>query len=417
MMPEIRILAITARYPPNHFGGYEIRSKNIIDELYSRGHRILVITSKKETFQKPSLRVSEYKLFRNLHIRKNSRHFIIEVICDLLDVMFLDRQIKTFQPNVIYLGHVNCLSKALLPYLAECKIPIVYDEGGIGLIHSWEKRGKWFYFIEEYINRYSLVNRIKPLVVNIISKVSGNKIKTQWAWPANMQIYFNSELNLKNALAKGVPVNGAKVIHSGIDVKKFNFISKTNIKSPLSIIVPGRIEPLKGQKDAVKLLLSLRENNIDGNIVFAGENFSSSYYSEIEKEINEFHMEGKVIILPMVEQDKLIDLYHGADICFFPSYHKTGYSRVPLEAMACGCIVLSYGNEASNEFIRNRQTGYIVPSGDYGRIAKIIRTMISNPKMVEEMVHNARKGIEDNHGMQKYIDKIEAVVIDAAETY
>lgn len=415
-MSNIKILVITAHYPPYHLGGYEIRSKDVVDELVCRGYKILVITSKKETLPKPSLRVSEYKVFRNLNIRINSRHFISEVICDLQDMMFLDRQIKTFQPDVIYLGHIICLSKALIPYLAGRKIPIVYDEGFAGLIHSWKKRGKWFYFVEEYTSRYSLVNRIKPLVVNIISKVSGNKIKTQWAWPGNMHIFFNSQLNLTNALAKGVPVNGAKVIHSGIDTEKFRFISRTQLNLPLSIIVPGRIEPQKGQKDAVRLFARLREWDIDGNIILVGENYSSSYYSEIEKEIKEFHLEDKVMLMPMVGHDKLIDLYHASDICFFPSYHKTGYSRVPLEAMSCGCIIFSYGNEGSDEVIQNEQTGFIVPNGAYVKIAEIIREMISNPKIVEGVVSNARKEIEDNHGMQKYVDQIEVVIADAVRS-
>jgi hypothetical protein len=45
----MKILVISARFPNYHFGGYEIRVKNIIDDLHKRGHQIIVITSIKET--------------------------------------------------------------------------------------------------------------------------------------------------------------------------------------------------------------------------------------------------------------------------------------------------------------------------------------------------------------------------------
>lgn len=414
---KIKILAITARYPPYHLGGYEIRCKNILDELARRGHKIRVITSIKETSSKSYVQTDNYKIFRKFHIRKKARHFIDEVILDVQDTAFLDRQIKHFQPDVIYLGHIQPLSKATMPYLAACKIPIVYDEGGSGLIHSWEHKGIWFYFVDEYVSQYSILNTIKPFVINIICKMSGNKIKSQWDWPGNMRIIFNSELNLKNAISKGVPINGAKVIHSGIDIEKFSFISKTNFGSPLLFIIPGRIEPQKGQIDAVRLLGKLRECGLDGNMIFVGENVSNSYYIEIENEIKMFHLENKIKSIPMITQDKLIDFYHMADICFFPSYQKAGYSRVPLEAMACGCIVISYGNEGSDEIIRNKETGFLVPSGEYRGIADVVKEMISNPKMVRDILWRARKEVEDNCSMQKYVDRIEEVIVSAAEAH
>lgn len=405
---------ITSHFPPYHLGGYELRCREVLDGLAHKGHKICVITSLKEGQSKSSDQIHPYEIIRKLHIRKKARHFIEEVILDLQDTALLDRQIKRFQPDVIYLGHIMPLSKALMPYLAACKIPIVYDEGGMELIAGWENRGRWFYFIEDYVSRYSILNKIKPLVINIICKGSGKRIKSHWAWPDAMQIVFNSELNLRNTIAKGVPINRFKVVHSGLDFEKFTFIPKTKLASPLLFIVPGRIEPPKGQKDAVRLLAKLREYGIDGNVIIVGEKYSNSYFLEIEHEITKFQLDHKIIFYPMLAQKQLIDLYHQADICFFPSYHKTGYSRVSLEAMACGCIVISYGNEGSDEIIRNQQTGFLVRSEDYQRIAEIIKEIILDPGLFRDILWNARKKVEENSSMQKYVDRIEEIVVNTA---
>jgi len=414
---KLKILAITARYPPYHFGGYGIRCNDILDDLARRGHKILLITSVKESRSKSPRQVFKYKIFRKLHIRKKAKNFFDEVIIDFKDTAFLECQIKHLQPDVIYLGHIQPLSKAIIPYLAASKIPIVYDEGGSGLIHSWEHKGIWFYFVDEYVSRYTVLNKIKPFVVNIICKVSGHKIKSKWDWPAGMRIVFNSELNFKNAIAKGVPINSAQVIHSGIDIEKFRFILKTNFGAPLSFIVPGRIESLKGQLDAVRLLATLNDFGIDGNIMIIGENYSNSFYLELENEIKKLHLEDRITIRPMMSQDTLINLYHMADICLFPSYHKTGFSRVPLEAMACGCVVLSYGNEGSNEIIRNKQTGFLFSPEDYTVMVDVVKEMISNPEMVRDMISNARREVEENYSMKKYVNKIEEVLIDTVRGF
>jgi glycosyltransferase involved in cell wall biosynthesis len=429
---KLKILVITARYPPYHFGGYEIRSNDIMDELFHRGHNILVITSIKETSSKSLGRVANYKILRKLHIRNKNYGvigwlinrnrnrmlnlllaFTSGLIHDLQDTRIIDQQINNFQPDVIYTGHISCLSRTIMPYLGACKIPTVHDEGGAGLIDLREQKGIWYKFVEEYVSRYSILNTLKSFVINFICIMSGNRIKSQWVLPDNLQIIFNSELNYKHAITRGVPVRRAKVIHSGVNTEKFSFLPRTNFGTPLSIIVPGRIESRKGQINAVRMLANLLECDIDGNMVIVGENWSNSYYLELENEIKELCLEKKITIVPMVGQNQLITLYKKADICFFPSYQEIGLSRVPFEAMACGCIVFSYGYEGSDEIIRNKQTGFLVASEEYQEITNLVKEMILTPTKAIEVTHNARKSIEENYSMEKYVDEIEETLIGA----
>ena len=428
-LQKMKILAITAHYPPYHFGGYELRIKNIMDELSHRGHEILVITSIKDTSSRGTNQAASYEIFRRLHVCLKNESFISrltlnrasylfgillaftrELFFDLLDIAFVDRQIQNFQPDIIYLGHTFILTRTLMPYFSTCIIPILYDEGGVGLIGSWEERGIWHRFVEEHISRYSIFNAIRPLIVKAVCTASAQRIKPKWDWPIKMEILFNSELNRRNTIARGVPVGQARVIHSGIDIKKFDYCQKNKPGSPLIFIVPGRFEPGKGQIDAVRLLATLREHGIDSNMVLVGEKWSDSFYLEIIKEINDLRLGDWITFLPMITQDKLVDLYHQADICFFPSYFRTGFSRIPLEAMACGCVVISYGNEGSDEIIRDKRNGFLVPPAEYGQITEVVKELIANPNTFTNVLDTARKEVADTYSLPRYVDQIEEFI-------
>jgi glycosyltransferase involved in cell wall biosynthesis len=432
----LKILAITSRYPPYHFGGYGIRCKNILDELAGRGHEVIVITSKKETGSRSTHQAAKYKILRKLHIRiitsglirrferGHRTHtfgmfliFVRELLFDLWDMGFIDRQMMQFQPDVIYLGHITILTRALMPYFAVCRVPIVYDEGGSGLIDSWEEKGIWYKFVGEYTSRFPIINAVKPWIVKLVCTVSAERIKPQWAWPDELQIIINSELNYRNVMTKGVPITDAKVIHSGIDINKFYYLPKAKIGYPLILIVPGRIEPCKGQIDAVRLLARLGEQGIDAKMILVGEKWARPYYMEIKKEIKDFRLEDRITLGTMVTQDKLVELYHQADICFFPSYQKVGFSRIPLEAMSCGCTIISYGNEGSDEIIHDGQTGFLAAPADYSGIADIVKKLVSDPEMIRVVVSAARKDIEENCSMEQYVDRIEGTIKNAVRVH
>jgi glycosyltransferase involved in cell wall biosynthesis len=409
----MKILAISAQYPPYHSGGYGLRVKNIIDGLSARGHAIRVLTNYPERRTSELTSNKKYPVVRRLHNCHRVKFFPKEIMIDLLDTKLLQRQIRQFNPDVIYLGHTYVLSKAILPFLEHQIIPIVYDEGGSGLIEAWTEHGRWFRFTGDYKSRFALLNAMKPLVIKLVCALGRGRIKTQWTWPKNMHIIFNSELNRSNASAKGVPVEGARVIHSGIDTGKFSFKQRTRLSTPLKILVPGRIERRKGQLDAVELLKRLIEDRIDCQIILAGAKQNDVFYSELIAEIKNAGLTENIFMLPMLTQDDLIKHYQEADICFFPSYQKIGYSRTPLEAMACGCIVVSYGNEGSDEIIENGRNGFLVSSGDYQKIINLIKSMISTQVMVENLVRQARYNTEANCSLSTYVEHIEEILISA----
>jgi glycosyltransferase involved in cell wall biosynthesis len=407
----MKILTITAHYPPCHSGGYELRVKNIMDGLTELGHQILVLTNHPENTCQSDVTQPKYQVKRKLHNRLKARFFPKELLFDLLDAALLEKQIKEFQPDVVYLGHTYILSKTILPYLATVKIPLVYDEGGSGLIEAWTEHGRWFRFCGMYRSRFAVLNWFKPLMIKLISWLGRGRINQKWSWPKNMKIIFNSELNRRNAQRNGVPVENSVVIHSGIDTKLFTFKPREKFGTPLRIITPGRLERRKGQLDAVALVNKLVAEGIDTHLILAGSGWVDGYLQEVNTAIQTHGLTDKISIFPMLTPEELVSHYHQADICFFSSFQNVGFSRVPLEAMACGSLVISYGNEGSDEVIRDQENGYIVKEGDLESIVKNIWDLIKLKGLVGKIQDEARIDIERSFKINDYILNIENILL------
>lgn len=406
----MKILAITAQYPPDHAGGYELRVKDILDRLASAGNEVSVLTTKPSQKPLTSYKSSNYPVKRILFNRYKAKWFSRELLQDLLDTKTLEREILDYKPDLIYLGHTYPLTKQLLPYLASIQIPIVYDEGGNGLKGAWTDHGRWFEFVGDYRSRFGLLNIVKPAVVRLVLWTSRGRIKSKWSFPDRMKIFFNSELNRGNAKFYGVPVENAHVIHSGVETEKFTFVPKLNLSNPLKILIPGRIEIKKGQLDGVTLVNELSNRGIEAELFLVGPSSIDGYADIVKTEIYKLNLTGKVHFVSMVDQDQMVEMYHQADICFFSSYHHSGFSRVPLEAMACGCVVISYGNEGSDEIIRNKENGFLVTQGDVLAVTEIVTELINDGDLVEKIEINARTCIESKHSLQIYISQIEQLV-------
>ena len=407
----LKILVISANYPPDHLGGYELRIKDIMDGLAQRGHNVRVLTTKKLNKVNLKPQKQQYPVLRKLHNRYNARFFPKEVLFDLMDTQFVDQQTTAFQPDLIYLGHIYILSKALLPFLADLNIPLVLDEGGASLKGAWTERGRWFRFTGDYRSRYKFLNKIKPFVIKSIIKLSNKRIQKSWRWPKNLHVIFNNFSNCEKALALGMPVKSSRVIHSGINIKKFTFLPRERVEIPVRIIYPARIEPLKGQVDAVQLVESLSNSGVESRLVLVGPIHSNKYFEELSKEISQSGFEDTISYLPMINQNDLVKLYHQSDMLFFPTYHKMGFSRIPLEAMACGCVMISYGNEGSNEILLHEQNGFVVQESNVNEVVNIIQKLSANPELVKGIVTSARKEIEENYSLPAYVNRIENTLI------
>jgi len=411
----MKLLAIITSYPPHHAGGYELRCKEVLDGLKQRGHEILVLASQCPAGSQCSAHPNEVGVLRRLHQRYEYTPLLSQIIYDCIDMAEIESVVKDYHPDLVYLWHIQNLSNAILPYFSHQNIPIVFDEGGSNLVYlsKVHKRGIYFY---QNDRDFVVKKLLKKFVYSFAGLASANRIKINWAWPKNMDIYFNCQSSLEYARMQGAQIDNAQVIVSGIDLSKFPYTSNGHRSLPVKIIAPGRIKEQKGLLDAVLLAKELVERKIPVIVTIAGKVQSESCYQEILKEIDVCGLDDVVQVQSMLPQEELSRLYRDSDFCFFPSYQRVGLSRIPLEAMASGSIVISYGNEGSNEIINHESSGLIVPEGCIALVADWIEKLANEPCLSKEIAQTARREIEQKHSLDNYIRSIERLLQSRIQT-
>lgn len=401
----MKLLVITYGYPPLHAGGYEIRCKDVLNRLAARGHDALVITTLPLDDDLTPKR-GEEGVYRVLHHKFKTPLLLRKILNDIADVAFIHRKLKEYQPDLVYLWHIVTLSDAIIPYLAKQNIPIVYDVADIGITYvaKVQKRGLYF----EIKNADALWRKwLKRAIYLFVRFFSFGLLRTKWEWASQMRVYFNSENVKKYAHEHDVPSNHDKVIYAGVDINIFQFPPSKTLLSPVQILTPGRIAVRKGTLDAVLLLRKLHEKNIPAKLMLVGKVDDLEYFSEIENSIQENGLGKYVTLLSMISQQELAKLYHAAHFCFFPSYHESGLSAVPMEAMACGACVLTYGNENSLEIIDHEKTGFVLPEGDVDLVVNLIQDLLTDRERYEAILKEARAKIEQKYTMDKYVREVE----------
>lgn len=407
----MNILVITAYHPPDHIGGYEIRCKNVLDALSGRGHHITVITSRPIKVNIPTSAGNVQRVLRAVR----AESLLKQVVWDVQDLRQIARLINQEKPDVLYLWHTIVLSPIIIPFIAGLDLPLVYDEGGVGLIHAWQRHGDWINYCER--KRASMPKELfKRMVCAFARTLSGGILPTKWCWPKNMCAYFNSRSGLEAAQTAGVPLNDIYVVYSGLRLEDFPFkhaapFSDTRIR----LLLPGRVVPIKAINLAIQVVAALKRIAPQRQfaLTVAGPLSDRDYFTALKQLIVQLGVQGEVRFIDALPHERISSLYHESDFCFFPSQQKEGLSRVPLEAMACGSLLLSAGNEGSCELIDDGLTGYVLSFERAEDVAKQVLRLAENVGDYREMLARARQTVEARFTLEKAVDQIEQILFRA----
>lgn len=106
--------------------------------------------------------------------------------------------------------------------------------------------------------------------------------------------------------------------------------------------------------------------------------------------VRKIESDPRIRLLGRVSDEKLVDLYSGADAFIFPSFYE-GFGIPPLEAQACGCPVL-VANTASLPEVCGDSALYCSPY-DIHDIAEKMDLLISRPELAETLRKKGRANI------------------------
>lgn len=193
------------------------------------------------------------------------------------------------------------------------------------------------------------------------------------------------------------------VIHEGYDKEKFHLMrdrEKTNlvlgkygIERPYFLYV-GRLETKKNTEGLIKAYnkMCTLNSNVPQLVLVGSPGYG---YEKIKKFIPPASgEEGKSNIkeIGYVEGDDLIFLYSGAEAFIFPSFYE-GFGLPVLEAMACGCPVLT-SNAGSIPEVGGQAALYFSPNNT-DELIKAMKKIAEDKGLKEELKEKGLERIKD----------------------
>ena len=124
----------------------------------------------------------------------------------------------------------------------------------------------------------------------------------------------------------------------------------------------------------------------------------------VEKMFKKLKIDDKVLSLPSVNRDVIVDLYNNADIVAIPSVIETGAPLALLEAMACGRVVIA-NSSGSLPYLVN-DAGLIVPFNNPPRAAELIKRILNDKKEAFRLASLARQRVVKNFNWQNCFQEI-----------
>lgn len=124
--------------------------------------------------------------------------------------------------------------------------------------------------------------------------------------------------------------------------------------------------------------------------------------SEYEELCGTLGVKDSVVFTGRVPNERLPEYYNRFSVAVSLSRSES-FGVVAVEAMACGCPVVTSDAEGFTEVVADGETGFVVPRNDPGAAAEAIQKFIDDPFLREKM---GRKGEERVRKMYDWKDSI-----------
>ncbi|MDA1169097.1 MAG: glycosyltransferase family 1 protein [bacterium] len=165
-------------------------------------------------------------------------------------------------------------------------------------------------------------------------------------------IICGSRFSVSQLDSLGINTHNCKVIYSGIDHDLFQPLL-TKLYPFEYILTVGSEEPRKNMKNILKAFQILKRDFPHLKLLKIGEVSPQNRANTLEY-VHNLELSESVIFTDYVEEGQLPAIYSNAKLLLFPSL-KEGFGLPIVEAMACGCPVVTSNRSPMTELVASKQ--------------------------------------------------------------
>lgn len=415
----MRILFLINYYQIQGSGGEDLSCRQVISGFKERGHTTLVLTSMHGTNNVP---MEEDGIYRSLYLemdlapwRHSITFFTRRRAREKHNLEVFERVVEQFKPDIIFIWGIWNLPR-LLPAFAETRYPdkIVYRFATywptLPSQHEfyWRKTGRKWY------------SRIPKRVLSHVALAMLAKEEQQL--PLNFKYAICVSAATRNTLVEaGIPVENARIIHTGLDaqiyMKDQSDHRPSHQNQDLNLLYAGRIWPEKGVDTAIhsleKLVFGRNLKNIKLSVIGSG---SPEYENFLHQLVDQLGLNDYVSFSSYVPAEEMPQLLQKFDVLLVPSIWQEPFSRIVLEGMISGLVVIATTTGGTTEILIDGENGLLFAPGDADDLAQKIASLVNDPERRRRLASAGQKTVLEGFTMTKMIDEIESYLLEVAST-
>lgn len=408
---SVRILFISAFYPPHEVGGWEQLVRDVNERLQARGHTTHVLTSVHgvghET-REPGvdrLLTLESDLY---HYRP--RQFLGHKSRLRRNLTHVRETIDRFRPDVVFVHVMFNLSRGI-PWMAEqlCPGRVVYYVAN-----------DWPHVDDPHVAYWqdSAQNPVLSVAKQLIAPIPLRILSQE---QEKFSLQFERVLCVSNAVKKdlavnaGIPRQNMSVVYNGVETDLFypRPVSPPEEESTLikqaesvKLLCAGSLVSHKGVHTVIEAISLLAANEDAPNLTIVGAGHPD-YERRLQQMVRDNHLEHLVHFTGRIPREQMPEVLRQHDILLFPSIWEEPLARMMQEAMASGLAVIGTLTGGTGELLVEGETGLTFAPEDAAMLARRIDELVRDPQLRHKLAAAGRQKVLACFDIRRMVDEIE----------
>jgi glycogen synthase len=406
----MKILILTALYPPLGANGQDDRCRQVVDALSKRGHQLQVLTSNHRV---PSMGFPGQKgVYRHLQLHDSEGiecrlgvSYAATYEQELIQARMLYNRLDHFQPDVVYVWNMQGVSKSLLFNLQNQDTPIAYD------LHSnW--LSPHLFELDPWFTWWQRNQSLRSKCYQFYLKLSGLARRRLRYFPlgtvTDLDIsngYVCSESLRADLVAAGVAQAATlPVIYPALNTEAL--LSKIFYHPARKFMWAGRLNASKAPGIALRAVEILKGRGIYVSLDFYGMGMPSERKA-MRNLIDRAGLSDSVRML-MIRPGELVSKYPEYDALLFTSCCNDPFPITPLEAMLSGLPSILARDGGIEEIAKDGEIALLYDAGDAEALADAMVRMMNIEDGGSAMAKKCMERLQVQHSLDTVVPQIEA---------
>lgn len=380
----MRILVLSALYPPAVRGGYEVECANVVEHLRA-SHDVLVVTS---SHRRPAA-VDERVLRKLPLLEYRLRDSVAAPIHAIRAAALMRRILGAFEPELIYVWNGSQIPQAALRVAETAGRPVAYrvcerwfqalyrDDQFMRHLMPGERglRGLWARLMR-------VVNRHPALALDVSTRVraaicwNSDLLRDTAPTPPTVQVLL--ERKIYPATKQSTP---------------FALLERRPSALP-TLLFMGRVAPDKGPTVAYEALARLRDDHgIQARLVLAGP-CDDGMRRELTALAERLDVVDRVTLAGQLAPDELGLLLEEAHVVLIPSTLKESAPLVCTEAALARVPVVASWTGGISEMLHDGEHALLFPPGDGDACARATAAVLMDLEATAARVERAFERVQ-----------------------